>query len=87
MNNIYILKSIQMLGFEKLFIILRTLIIRKTMQSTASHHTFTQQNSVNKYLVPQINISSYNFSKRNLRYYAISDGKLGCSTNNKRQII
>ncbi|KRZ00921.1 hypothetical protein T11_14163 [Trichinella zimbabwensis] len=36
-----------MLGFEKLFIILRTLIIRKTIQCTASHHTFTQQNSVN----------------------------------------
>ncbi|KRZ08141.1 hypothetical protein T11_12309 [Trichinella zimbabwensis] len=35
------------LGFEKLFIILRTLIIRKTIQCTASHHTFTQQNSVN----------------------------------------
>ncbi|KRZ00596.1 hypothetical protein T11_16383 [Trichinella zimbabwensis] len=28
-----------MLGFEKLFIILRTLIIRKTIQCTASHHT------------------------------------------------
>ncbi|KRY63448.1 hypothetical protein T11_5273, partial [Trichinella zimbabwensis] len=34
------------LGFEKLFIILRTLITRKTMQCTASHHTFTQQNIV-----------------------------------------
>ncbi|KRZ75355.1 hypothetical protein T10_11763 [Trichinella papuae] len=49
------------LGFEKLFIILRTLIIRKTIQCTASHHTFTQQNSVN------VNIFSYNFSERNLR--------------------
>ncbi|KRZ01171.1 hypothetical protein T11_9937 [Trichinella zimbabwensis] len=35
------------LGFKKLFIILRTLIIRKTIQCTASHHTFTQQYSVN----------------------------------------
>ncbi|KRY95835.1 hypothetical protein T11_14241, partial [Trichinella zimbabwensis] len=34
------------LGFEKLFIILRTLIIRKTVQCAASHHTFKQQNSV-----------------------------------------
>ncbi|KRY97665.1 hypothetical protein T11_14301 [Trichinella zimbabwensis] len=50
-----------MLGFEKLFIILRTLIIRKTIQCSASHHTFTQQNSVN------LNIFSYNFSERNLR--------------------
>ncbi|KRY98764.1 hypothetical protein T11_16120 [Trichinella zimbabwensis] len=47
-----------MLGFEKLFIILRTLIIRKTIQCSASHHTFTQQNSVN------LNIFSYNFSER-----------------------
>ncbi|KRY97317.1 hypothetical protein T11_115, partial [Trichinella zimbabwensis] len=32
------------------------------------------------------NIFSYNFTDRNLRsYYAISDGKLSCSTNNKRQ--
>ncbi|KRZ43631.1 hypothetical protein T4C_4296 [Trichinella pseudospiralis] len=36
-----------LLSFEKPFITVRTLIIGKTMQCTASYHTFTQQNSAN----------------------------------------
>ncbi|KRZ10121.1 hypothetical protein T11_8431, partial [Trichinella zimbabwensis] len=40
------------LGFEKPFIILRTLIIRNTIQCTASYHTFTQQNAVNVKVFP-----------------------------------
>ncbi|KRZ00044.1 hypothetical protein T4B_5393 [Trichinella pseudospiralis] len=35
------------LSFEKPFITVRTLIIGKAMQCTASYHTFTQQNSFN----------------------------------------
>ncbi|KRY68605.1 hypothetical protein T4A_2170 [Trichinella pseudospiralis] len=49
------------LSFEKPFITVRTLIIGKAMQCTASYHTFTQQNSFNvkKYIVLQINRFSY----------------------------
>ncbi|KRZ65387.1 hypothetical protein T10_2427 [Trichinella papuae] len=46
------LLKINPLGFEKPFIILRTLIIRNTIQCTASYHTFTQQNSVNVKVFP-----------------------------------
>ncbi|KRY98758.1 hypothetical protein T11_12683 [Trichinella zimbabwensis] len=47
-----VMTLIIMQGFENLSIILRTLIIRKTINSTASHYTFTQQNSVNVKVFP-----------------------------------
>ncbi|KRY64601.1 hypothetical protein T4B_3467 [Trichinella pseudospiralis] len=51
----------------------------KTVQSSESHHIYTKQNSVN------VNIFPYNFSEKILRYNVISEEKLGCTTNNKRQ--
>ncbi|KRY99044.1 hypothetical protein T4B_5278 [Trichinella pseudospiralis] len=63
-----------MLNFEEVLIILPKLILKKTMQCSASHHTFPQENSANtiKYLVLQLNIFSCNCSEKYLRNYKVT---------------